>query len=48
MTAARSNIWVNVFLGALMFLIGTLALNKCETEPLVDANGRLHGGVLAH
>ena len=40
----KANVWLHVFLGSTIFLLGMLALNRCDTEPLVDNVGRLHGG----
>jgi hypothetical protein len=42
---SKANVWLHVFIGSVLFLIGMLALNRCDTEPLVDNVGRLHGGV---
>lgn len=45
MVERKANIWLHVFIASILFMGGMLALNRCETDPLVDNVGRLHGGV---
>ena len=46
MVESKANVWLHVLIGSVLFMCGMLALNRCETDPLVDDVGRLHGGVV--